>query len=129
MDGWIDTRRISIVLNGGSDVSQVSNNLLSDGTTTISGYTVGGNSPNCHHYFVLAIYSGVNGNKPTKFMSSHTDSDWARVDFSAHNPEHSLLSVRFATSFISIDQAILNLQSEVGSSKSFEKLVDESRNE
>lgn len=54
-----------------------------------------------------------------KPFASHADKKWAWVDLLASNSSsegemNDLITVRIATSFISVEQAMVNLQAEVG---------------
>ena len=134
--GFRQTRRISVILNGGLDYSQVGQNPL-DGTAMISGYTkansdgVGSSDADFKHFFVMLIYSGQDGNEPTKFQEKNSkfDSQSAWIDFEPENPKHKQLTIRFATSFISTTQAMQNLLYEVGvdNCQSFESLLKEAK--
>jgi putative alpha-1,2-mannosidase len=129
VSGFIQTRRIAISLNGNADFSEVISSPL-DGTTMISGYSkhnsggVGGDAAAFAHYFVAAIYSGPDGNKITVFDKNSTfaSSQSAHVDFEAVDPLNKVLTVRLATSFISTEQALQNLKSEVFTDVSFDEV-------
>ena len=129
------SRRIAIVLNGDSDFSSVQYKGLSDSPSTvmISGYSkansggVGDDNSNFAHYFVAFVYLGPQGNKPSTYIRSEATANGAFVDFDATNHLNDLLTVRFATSFISIDQALINLQQEVGLDKSFDDVHAETK--
>jgi predicted alpha-1,2-mannosidase len=134
-NAYNQNRRISIVLNEGDDVSEVSVNAMPDGTITLAGYTTannGGVADNFKSYFVAAIYSGESGNTPLKasqLIASGADSKWVYVDIDATQETSNVYTVRIATSFISADQAIFNLQSEVGIERTYDDVVAESKEE
>jgi predicted alpha-1,2-mannosidase len=127
--GFVQTRRISFVLHGGSDASTVSK-AAQDGTVLLTGHTsansggVGGSEAAFAHYFAAQIYGGEDGDVPLTASSFHADSNGVYVDFVPTEADHELLTVRFATSFISQEQAQRNLDTEVGSDKSFNAVVD-----
>lgn len=130
--GFFQDRRISVLLNGGSDTATVSNTLLPDGTTTISGYTVhaSGSVPsNFAYYFVVAIYAGPLGNKPTTAKLTYNTSSVAYADFNAEDDLYTNFVVRVGTSLISLEQAIVALNAEVPSDKTFSSLVSEAKQE
>lgn len=137
-DGHVNQqiRRISLVLSGKSDSITITKSPI-DGTTMISGYTkvnsggVGDSNAAFAHYFVAMIYCGENGMEPTTFdaTTSHIQNNQlSYVDFSPNNPAHDKLTIRFATSFISIDQALQTLQYEVFK-PSFSTLYQEAKTE
>ena len=125
------SRRISVVLNGGTDASFVSTDA--DGVVWITGKTTknsGGVPSNFAHYFTVGIFAGSAGGAPTaKPVSTHADAEWAYADFSADDPLHDLLTVRIATSLISAEQSMLNFQREVGAEKSFDSVTGAARDE
>lgn len=132
----LQTRRIAFVLNGNDDYSSVEYKKLSNDekeTVMVSGYTkvnsggVGDENSDFSHFFVAFVYRGLKGNEPSTFLHSGASKDGAYVDFDGTSPLNDLLTVRFATSFISIDQAIANLQQEVDSSKSFDEVRKSAR--
>lgn len=126
--GFLQTRRISVNLNGNSDSSLVSNTLISD-VYTISGKVTKNSgglsvSDTFGHYFVIAIYHGPDGTIPaTSPIDMTYDSTAARIDFSSTDELNEVFTLRFATSFISLEQAIINLQYEVDIDKSFEDVM------
>lgn len=115
------TRRISIILNGNDDQSKVG---YYGETPMISGYTtansggVGSSEAGFAHHFVALVYSGADGVIPAKYQDStdgsHADSTIAWMQFASENVDNQFLTIRFATSFISHDQAMFNLETEVG---------------
>jgi len=135
--GFIQTRRIAIVLHGGKDQSFVSNYSV-DGAAMLSGYTtvnsggVGDDSNGAFaHFFVATIYGGEWGDVPLilkKDQRSKSDDLSVWIDFDAISDLHELITIRFATSFISIDQALINMRSEVSVKKSFSALLHEAKN-
>lgn len=131
-NGYIQTRQIMVQLNGAGDSSTLSES--DDGTTLITGKSTtnsGGisNGVNFAHYFVIAIYAGADGNLPIARMDGQASSAFAFASFDPADPMSAELTVRIGTSFISADQALLNLQNEVGIEKSFETVLAESRKE
>lgn len=134
-DGYVNSafdqrRRISIILNGGNDSSLI---RTIDGTTYITGVSTknSGGVPEGEifkHYFVAAIYFGADGaDNSVPIRESHADSDWAWISV---DPEEktNVITVRVATSFISEDQALLNLERQAGVKISFEDVVNAGRN-
>ncbi|KAJ1436463.1 glycosyl hydrolase family 92-domain-containing protein [Ochromonadaceae sp. CCMP2298] len=105
------TRRVAIRLNGGADESSVGK---WDGTVMLSGFTTansGGAGDSFKHHFVACIYGA--GDVPLAADGSHADGNTVWANFSPEEEETETLTVRFATSFISHEQALLNLR-EVG---------------
>ena len=130
--GFIQTRQIMITLNGGSDSSQISE--TSDGATLITGKSTansGGMADGVEfaNYFAVAIYSGSDGDKPISHSNGKANSEYVSVTFDPEDPMSSELILRVATSFISVDQAIVNLENEVGTDKTFDGIVLESQKE
>ena len=131
-------RRISIVLN--SVESDHTNIGYYGDVPVISGYTTansGGVGEGAFaHYFVALVYSGVDGTIPAQYVppttfdgssdssdqpstyGSYSSNNIAWMDFAAVNPDNQILTVRFATSFISEEQAFFNLEMEVGAKDS-----------
>lgn len=135
---YVQTRRISIVLNGGIDSSTINapgSALSVDNTVTITGFTnanSGGleHASSFKHFFAAAIYGGKEGNQAiAKYLNSDATNKLAWVEFDSQDETYDTLTIRVATSFISIEQAIVNLKSEVGVEKSFESVVAESKGE
>jgi predicted alpha-1,2-mannosidase len=128
---FLQTRRVSIKLNGGNDTSTISTSLIPK-TLTISGKSTanrGGVADNFAHYFVIAIYHGEFGaESASNILDSYSSADGARIDLSAENPMNEVITIRFATSLISLDQAIVNLETEVFG-RSFIEVMEESREE
>jgi predicted alpha-1,2-mannosidase len=130
--GFPQTRRIMITLNGGNDASAVE--VAADGATLITGVSTknsGGISPGVSfgHYFAAAIYAGRKGDQPIAASASHADSRGAWADFSPKNPASAQLTVRIGTSFISKEQALLNMQREAGAELSFEDVLKDAQAE
>lgn len=125
------TRRIIVKLNGGSDSSEISN--LPDGAVAIKGYSKansGGVESQDHfaHHFVIGLYS--ESDKPiTSLLASSSSSSAAWVDLSASDSSNQRLLLRVGTSFISAEQALLNMQAEVGAPLTFEDAVASSKEE
>eukprot|EP00981_Chlorochromonas_danica_P006127 scaffold1290_cov248-Ochromonas_danica.AAC.12 len=134
-------RRIAITLSGGQGDMIEMSQAPGDGTVMIHGYTtinsggvgasVGENENEFRHYFVLLIYCGSGGDEVTKLTNNtHLSSTDAWIDFSPEDPRHDRLTVRFATSLISHEQALVNLDEEVSIRRhSFSSLLEESREE
>lgn len=128
--GFTQTRRISFVLHGGSDQSTFTKSAT-DGTVMLTGYTtansggVGDSNSDFAHHFVALIYGGAKGDVPLSCdaASSKANSHGVYVDFSPTEAEHEQITVRFATSFISQEQALTNLLAEVPVEKSFEEVA------
>eukprot|EP01040_Poterioochromonas_malhamensis_P006702 gene6700-7220_t len=125
-------RRIAISLTSGSDFAEVIQSPI-DGTAMIAGYSKqnsgGVGSSLFAHYFVLAVYNGADGQQVTTPASSAVNGQNAWVDFSPQDANNDVLIVRFATSFISRDQALQNLKTEAPASKSFDALRSEAQGE
>ena len=129
--GFNQTRRIIVKLNGGSDSSQIT--TLSDGALAITGYSKansGGiaSEENYAHHFVIGLYS--KSDKPISTMlDSSATSSAAWIDLSASDETSQYVIIRIGTSFISADQALLNMEREVGSPHSFEDIASDSKKE
>ena len=125
------TRRVSIVLNGGEDFSEIKSEAADgdgngdrDGGVHITGYSTknSGGVPSSipfKHYFAVGIYGGKNGDKPVVAKATHANNEWAYADFADDVSE---LTVRVGTSFISVEQALLNLSREAGTGVALEQL-------
>lgn len=132
-------RRIAITLSGGEGDTIEISQAPGDGTVMIHGYTTinsggvgaNGGENEFRHYFVILIYCGLNGDEITTVMNNtHVSSTDAWIDFSPQDRHHDRLTVRFATSFISHEQALVNLDEEVSILRhSFSSLFEESREE
>ena len=110
-NGYDQTRRISIGLNGDPDTATVSTDYFN--TVSISGYSTkssGGTGDGFKFYFIAAIFSGEEGTGSTTASFKSADSSWAYANFDAKVEANKLLTVRIGTSFISLEQAILNLE-------------------
>jgi putative alpha-1,2-mannosidase len=134
--GYDQSRRIAIILNGNQDSSTVvlpSDEGSTFDTVTITGVSTqnsGGVSPNFGHYFVASIYTGDNGDVPiTSVTQSSASSSSATVDLNPLEAANDHVTIRVATSLISLDQAILNLKAEVSTSVSFDVLTAEAKKE
>lgn len=132
---FIQTRRVSIILDGGDDdrgydFAEV-RFLPDDATISIQGYSkanVGGVPGNFAHYFVAAIYTGSRGDIPsTKYINMSSSNEGAFVDFDPMDANNDLITIRIATSLISIDQAILNLRNEVSTNLTFSDLKKQAK--
>lgn len=137
--GFDQSRRISVLLGGGNDSAAVS---IIDGATFITGVSrqSSGGMPSEEgagqsfgHYFAAGIFFGKDGNNLEAGAVSPSDSsagpEGAWVQFDAANPLTDVITVRVATSFLSPEQALVNLRREVGVDKSLEQLSDEGRAE
>lgn len=133
VSGFDQIRRIAIVLHGGADSATITK--AADGTAMITGYTkansggVGGDAAGFAHFFALAVYAGSDGDQITVADPANTlaNSNNAWIDFSPEDASTQVLTVRFATSFISLEQALTNLGEVSG--KSFESMVNEAKQE
>jgi predicted alpha-1,2-mannosidase len=135
-------RRISIVLNGGADAAEVISSPL-DGTLMSTGYSKKNNggtgnetATSFAHFFAVAIYSGETGDQRTSrndlkeeegggqtpIYISNTNT-W--IDFPPEIETNQFLTLRFASSFISREQAIENLRSELPTDKDFLAMKEE----
>ncbi len=133
--GFSQLRRLFIGLNGGKDHSEYGVSPI-DGTSMLSGYTttnsggVGNADAAFAHYFVATFHSGEDG----KTVTTAAEGDWkadqssAYLDFHPEDPANKRITVRFATSFISAEQALRNLKLEV-QDKSFADLLAEAQTE
>jgi len=133
--GFDQTRRIAVVLNSGNDTSAIK---VIDGTTYITGYSTknSGGVPegeSFKHYFVAALYFGKDGKDTSvPIKESHADSTWAWVNIppgESGDDKADVITVRIATSFISAEQAMVNLEREVGPAVSFDDVVEQGRKE
>ncbi len=130
------TRRISVVLNllqQDGDFAEVLRKDNALETVVIRGYSTqnnGGieNPSSFKNHFVMAIYTGPNGDKPVaakEVSNAEQNNRWQWADFSQSVSD---FTVRVGTSLISQEQAYLNLEQELGG-KNFEALVQESKGE
>ena len=140
--GFQQSRRIQILMDGGNgnvgrgyDHAEITY-LDEDGTIAIEGYSransggvpLEGNE--FHHYFVAAIYTGSRGDQMHgDIVNMSASAEGAFIDFDPLDPVNDDITVRVATSFISLEQARLNLHQEVGLSRSFDDICMESKNE
>jgi putative alpha-1,2-mannosidase len=136
--GFDQTRRVSIVLDGGDgseyrgyDAASVRS--LSDGGIAIEGYSranSGGVPNNFHHYYVAAIYAGESVNKGVgRLIGKGEGKEGGYVDLDSLDPINDILTVRIGTSFISLEQAWTNLNHEVRPSVSFNDIYEQSKSE
>lgn len=127
------TRRLIVKLNGGLDSSEII--TLPDGALAISGYSKansGGIASEEHfaHHFVIGLYSQSDADKPiTAMLGSSASSEAAWIDLSAADAANQHILMRMGTSFISAEQALINMQREVGSPLTFEEVAAESKEE
>ncbi len=130
-------RRIHVVLHGDPDYAEIISSPL-DQTIMIRGYSKQqssgvGNITNTQfaHYFVLAIYRMVDGRDEiislSDIINSYQSNKDTYIDLSPHPKDNQILSIRFATSFISYEQALTNLQQEVPVTKSFDDIHHEAK--
>jgi len=128
------TRRILIGLNGGNDSSQIT--TLSDGAIGITGVSTAnsGGVPSQEkfgHKFAIGIYAGDDGDKPLTsefILSSNSNNEAAWIDLHPDSMTDTL-SLRIATSFISSEQALLNMQHEVPVGVTFDDTLRASKSE
>lgn len=137
--GFEQNRRIQILMDGGDssagrgyDFAEV-RPMPDDGAISIQGYSranSGGVPSNFRHYFTAAIYSGSVGNAPAGSVANTSQSnEGAFIDFDASDASNDEITIRIGTSFISMEQAILNLRSEVNNHLTLEDIVAESKQE
>lgn len=122
-NAFIQTRRLLIQLNGGSDSSDVTITGSHDDTVMLSGFTkvnsggVGDDNAAFAHYFVALLYYGIDGNVPipsSDVIVQKATNECVYVDLLPYNEHRSnVVTVRFATSFISVDQALANMLREI----------------
>jgi putative alpha-1,2-mannosidase len=123
------TRRLIVTLNGGLDSSEII--TLADGALAISGYSKansGGVASQEHfaHHFVIGLYS-VSDKPITSMIGSDSSSNAAWVDLSATDEINEKILMRIGTSFISAEQALVNMQREVGSPLTFDEVSSASK--
>lgn len=127
------TRRVIVRLNAGSDSSSIG--TLEDGTIAIFGVSTAnsGGIPENSDYgnrFVIGLYGGENGDKPLTMdsvLQSSATSTSAWIDLKPEDALTQKITLRLATSFISSEQALTNLKSEVSTAVVFEEVMEESR--
>lgn len=123
------TRRLIVKLNEGSDGSEII--TLADGALAISGFSKANSggiaSPsNFAHHFVIGLYS--QSDKPiTSMLGSSASSAAAWVDLSAADAANQDILLRVGTSFISAEQALVNMQREVGVPLTFDEVTAASK--
>ena len=133
--GYRQSRRISVILNGldgeAADVSAGSDGaiLITGRSTANSGGVGDTNVTKFAHHFVIAIYGG--GDKPLNLGDDmierfYANTTGAFIDFQPNREETKVLTLRLATSFISLEQAKLNLQQEV-EGRPFDSIVAETK--
>jgi predicted alpha-1,2-mannosidase len=132
-------RRIHIVLNGAPDFAEIVSSPI-DQTAMIRGYSkqqdggVGNTTSTAFaHFFAISIYREVNGKDEVvpvaELLNVYISSTDTYVELAPESAKNRIVSLRFATSFISVDQAMLNLRREVPRSKSFDDLREDARRE
>jgi hypothetical protein len=127
------TRRVIVDLNGGGDSSSIG--TLEDGTLAIFGVSTAnsGGIPANSDYgnrFVIGLYGGDNGDKPLTMdsvLQSSATSGSAWIDFKPEDTLTQKITLRLATSFISSEQALTNLKSEVSTALVFDEVMEESK--
>lgn len=131
------TRRISVVVDlltqGGDFAEVVEHDSNVDDTVVIRGYSTQNNggladASAFKNHFVMAIFTGEEGNKPVKAKQVSDTSQNDRWQWADFDEDVNDFTVRVGTSLISQDQAYLNLQRELGG-KNFGALVQESKEE
>jgi predicted alpha-1,2-mannosidase len=130
--GFNQTRRILFALNTpGSD------SITVDTTATpisVSGYTTansGGVTGNFAHYLYATIQGGVNGDQPVQVLNAQTASNgnlYAYFDFDPTLASSEVLTVRVATSLISVAQAQENFAQEING-MTFDQVYNDSKYE
>lgn len=127
------TRRIMIVLNGGRDSSSIGDETdapTMTGTVTKNSGGVGSGDA-FGHYFVAQVYTtAADGSaQVTQPIASGADSNAVWMNFDAEDAATEEIVVHIATSFISIDQALVNLEQEVSASVTFEEVEKSSKSQ
>ena len=117
-DGWNQTRRVWVSLNGKKgQVDAASTD--SAGLATMTGYTTdvgNGRGQKFKHHYRATIAGGADGKSPVKpFSTGVINGKWAWMDFDATDKDTETLVMRVATSLISPEQATLNHKTEVAS--------------
>ena len=115
-DGWNQTRRVWVSLNGKSgQVNGASTD--SSGLATMTGYTTdvgNGRGMQFKHHYRATVAGGADGTKAVKpYSTGVVDGKWAWMDFDPTDPDTQTLVMRVATSLISPEQAQLNHKREV----------------
>lgn len=135
--GYLQTRRISLVMDGGDenrgyDFAEVVP-MSDDNTISIQGYSKansGGVNSNFHHYFVIAVYSGKEGDQSYgKLLNFTFSKQGAFLDFDPLDANNDRITLRIGTSFISMEQAILNMRTEVGIQTDFHSIYQDAKRE
>jgi putative alpha-1,2-mannosidase len=125
------TRKIMVTLNGGKDYSELA--TLEDGTLAIKGYSKdnsGGVQSNFAHHFVIGLYFGADANIPvTSYLAANATSSSAWIEFDARDASTQDITLRVATSLISADQALVNLNREVNTDLTFQDIMSASKSE
>ena len=115
-DGWNQTRRIWVSLNGKAGQPNPAS-TDGDGLPLLTGYTtdVGkGRGKNFKHHYHATVSGGTDGKtKVTPFSTGGEKGKWVWMDFDPTDPMTEKLVLRVATSLISPDQAKLNHKREV----------------
>jgi putative alpha-1,2-mannosidase len=134
--GFSQVRRVALSLNGGRDQSSVGK-CPADGTVMLSGFTtansggVGSEEASAFkHFFAACVYGGEEGVAPLavdEALGAQADAVTVWANFRPEEPLHQTLTVRFATSFISVEQAQLSLQREAGTDRSFEQVASDAK--
>jgi putative alpha-1,2-mannosidase len=135
----LQTRRISLLLNGAPDEAHVvkcgtGKDECMMGTINIMGFTKKASkiqeNSNFAAYFVIALFGGKNGDiRLNDTLSMESDANMVSLDFDGNIENHQYLTIRFATSFISLEQANINLLREVPLTKSFLDIKTDAKRE
>lgn len=131
--GFNQTRRILLALNNHLEKVSITTN---GSAPTFSGYADannGGTPLNFAHYFVITVTGGDNGTLPVPILNAQVvtnqnDFNYAFMDFDPTVAATQTLTIRIATSLISVAQAALTLQTEIGA-KSLDDVLAESKAE
>lgn len=126
---FIQIRRVGIVLNKGNDYSNIS--YTDKGVPIISGKVVsnsGGVNNNFGHYFYAEINTGEDGLMITQPIDSNANNDMVWLDFDPKDELTNEITIRIATSFISLEQAKENFKQEVNSDITFNNLLLKTKN-
>jgi predicted alpha-1,2-mannosidase len=132
-------RRVHVVLNGAPDFAEIVASPL-DQTLMIRGYSKQqssgvGNPSNTEfaHYFVIAIYREVQGRDEVITMSEvknfHISSTDTYIDLPPEYSKNQIISLRFATSFISWEQAMANFEQELPLTKTFDNIHEDAKSD
>lgn len=132
-------RRIHIVLNSALDFAEIVPSPV-DQTVMIRGYSKQQNGgvgdtavTGFAHYFTISVYREVNGRDEVismaEILNLKVSSTDTFLELAPEFAQNQIISLRFATSFISWDQAVLNLRREVPRNKPFEDMREGAKQE